>query len=175
MPSEYFAAIPDYPDTVTASTVFLRMVEGLGYRYHWASKDLRPEDLTWRPSEDGKSTLETIEHVMELTRMVRNAVEGRPNMRPVPEESLDYQAMRAAALENLAVVSKHLRANDEEKITDYQVVYQRGDTRKDFPFWHVINGPLSDAIYHTGQIVAYRRASGNPIDARVSVFMGRNR
>ena len=29
-----------------------------------------------------------------------------------------------------------------------------------------------DAIYHTGQIVSFRRTTGNPIDSSVNVFMG---
>ena len=175
MDSDYFRSIPDYPEQVSDLTVFLRMVEGLGYRYYWASHDLREEDLSWRPSEDGRSTIETLEHILELTRMVRNAVEGQPNIRPVPQEELDYEALRDLSLNSLREISVYLRDNYEDEITNYRVIYQRGETQREFPFWHVINGPLSDALYHTGQIVAYRRASGNPIDPGVNVFMGKNR
>jgi hypothetical protein len=45
----------------------------------------------------------------------------------------------------------------------------------EYPMWNVINGPVSDAIYHVGQIVAFRRAAGNPMHPGVSVFSGRNR
>ena len=42
-----------------------------------------------------------------------------------------------------------------------------------FPFWNMINGPISDAIWHSGQVVANRRASGNPINPKVNVFIGK--
>jgi hypothetical protein len=34
------------------------------------------------------------------------------------------------------------------------------------PFWHIINGPLSDALTHTGQINSFRRLNGNGVPAR---------
>jgi len=40
------------------------------------------------------------------------------------------------------------------------------------PFWNLINGPFSDIIYHTGQVVAFRRITGNPINPGVNVFVG---
>jgi hypothetical protein len=39
------------------------------------------------------------------------------------------------------------------------------------PFWHLINGPFSDALTHTGQINSFRRLAGNPI-AGANVFKG---
>jgi hypothetical protein len=36
----------------------------------------------------------------------------------------------------------------------------------------LINGPITDAIYHTGQVVSFRRTSGNPIPKGVNVFLG---
>ena len=60
-------------------------------------------------------------------------------------------------------------------VEDYNVIFKRGDREYEFPFWNLINGQISDAIYHTGQVVMMRRASGNPIDPTVDVFMGKNR
>jgi hypothetical protein len=39
------------------------------------------------------------------------------------------------------------------------------------PFWHLINGPFSDALTHTGQINSFRRLTGNPV-AGANVFKG---
>ena len=33
-----------------------RMTQGLGYRYYWATKDLREEDLNYRPSAEGAAS-----------------------------------------------------------------------------------------------------------------------
>ena len=41
------------------------------------------------------------------------------------------------------------------------------------PFWNIINGPIADALWHCGQVVMLRRASGNPFNAKVNVFKGK--
>ena len=42
-----------------------------------------------------------------------------------------------------------------------------------FAFWNQLNGPISDAIWHSGQVVMNRRASGNPLRKGVNVFLGK--
>ena len=59
--------------------------------------------------------------------------------------------------------------------TSNKVLFQRGDKTSSFPFWHVINGPISDALYHVGQLVSFRRTTGNPLNSNVNVFMGKNK
>jgi hypothetical protein len=39
------------------------------------------------------------------------------------------------------------------------------------PFWHIINGPIADALTHVGQINSFRRLAGNPTP-KVNVFIG---
>ena len=34
---------------------------------------------------------------------------------------------------------------------------------REFPIWNLINGPLSDALTHVGQIASWRRINDNPI------------
>jgi hypothetical protein len=40
------------------------------------------------------------------------------------------------------------------------------------PFWHIINGPLPDALTHIGQINSFRRLAGKPVK-RAQVFTGK--
>ncbi|MHC4608217.1 MAG: hypothetical protein ACYTAF_15010 [Planctomycetota bacterium] len=42
---------------------------------------------------------------------------------------------------------------------------------RDLPFWNLINGPISDALTHVGQINALRRQAGKPA-AGANVFLG---
>jgi len=42
---------------------------------------------------------------------------------------------------------------------------------KEYPLWWLINGPLSDALTHVGQIASWRRINGNPI-LGANVFYG---
>jgi hypothetical protein len=39
------------------------------------------------------------------------------------------------------------------------------------PFWHVINGPIADALTHVGQVNSFRRLAGNPTP-KANVFLG---
>jgi len=78
-------------------------------------------------------------------------------------------------LQNLKAASDILWNSTDEQLDDYKIIFQRGDKVSEFPFWHHLNGPIADALWHCGQIVSFRRASGNPIDNRVNVFMGKVR
>lgn len=167
--------IPDYPESYSATTVTARLVDGLGFRYYWATEGLRPEDLAYKPSETGRTCLETLDHIYGLTTTLLNAVKKQPNDRSVPRPELDYAEMREATLMNIKMASDILRESDDSEMEDMDLVFKRGTTSSEFPFWNMLNGPLADAMWHTGQIVVLRRASGNPFNSRVSVFQGRLR
>ena len=167
--------IPDYPESYSPGNIAARMVDGLGYRYYWATKDLRPEDLSFKPSADGKTTEETLEHLLGLSQTIVNAVTNTPNVRPADRPEMNYEQKRKATLENLKKASDHLRAAKDGDVESFEIVFQRGENRSAFPFWNLLNGPLADAIYHVGQIVSFRRTSGNPLHPFVNVFIGKTK
>lgn len=152
--------IPDFPDTYTAENVAARMIDGLGYRYYWASKGLREEDLNYKPSEDSRTTQQTIDHIYGLSRFILSVP------RSAEKEDLTFEEKRAKTLHNFQLASNRLKEGKEASMDDYV---------PDFPYWNLINGPIADAIYHTGQVVAFRRASGNPIHPGVSMFSGKTK
>ena len=39
----YYYQIPDYPEPYSAETVAARLIDGLGFRYFWATEGLRAE------------------------------------------------------------------------------------------------------------------------------------
>ncbi|MEM9547028.1 MAG: hypothetical protein AAGA77_13690, partial [Bacteroidota bacterium] len=168
-----FYEIPKEPKAYNAATVTARMVEGLGYRYHWATKDLRPEDLAYEPGNDGQNCASVLEHILGLSRFILRTVkkEVHDNTREYPE--LDWAGQREETLMNLKTASEILRATGD--VSESKIIFKRGEQTSEFPFWNLLNGPLADAIYHTGQITSYRRTSGNPINPNVSVFRGRTR
>jgi uncharacterized damage-inducible protein DinB len=167
--------IPAAPESITAGNVLARTVDGLGYRYYWATEGLTEKDYAYKPSEDSRSAGNTLEHLYHLSQTIVNAVSKKPNIRPREEKEMSQAEMRAAALKNFKMTSDILRNSKDKNLEDYKVVFQRGEKKSEFPLWNLLNGPLADAIYHTGQIVAYRRASGNPIHHGVNVFIGKTR
>ncbi len=165
--------IPDAPDTYTAANVAARMVDGLGYRYYWATKDLTDTDLAYDPGNDGKICSEVLQHLAGLSNFILTAVHQEVNgTRKVPE-NMTWSERRAFTLNNFKEISDILRETGD--VEACKIVFKRGEETSEFPFWNLINGPIADAIYHTGQIVSYRRSSGNPTDPNVNVFRGKTR
>ena len=170
-----YSQIPESPEEYSSGNVIARMIDGLGYRYYWASKDLTQADLEYRPSDDGQTTFETLQHIYDLSIAILNAPKGEPNLRPLNLPDYSYAELRKRTLGNLKEASTLVLGKTAQEVQDYKVIFKRGERQYDFPFWNLLNGQLSDAIYHTGQLVMMRRASGNPIHPAVDVFMGKNR
>lgn len=170
-----YQAIPTAPETYTAGAVAARTVDGLGYRYYWATEGLTDKELDYLPGNDGRSARETLEHLYGLSNMICNATQQKPNIRPSTDTLSDFAAQRAATLRNLQTASQILRESSDEDIANYKIIFQRGEQSSTFPFWNLLNGPLADALTHVGQIVSYRRSAGMPQSLKVNVFMGKNR
>jgi len=163
-----YREIPDYPEKYTPETVASRMIDGLGFRYYWVSEGLRPEDLTFKPSEDARTTRETLEHIHGLSQFILNCVRGVPH-KPVDVTAWTFEELRRGTLENIGESSQKLKSG---KITLEELIIQFDDNNYEFPFWNQLNGPIADAIWHCGQVVSFRRSSGNPYNSNASVFTG---
>jgi hypothetical protein len=165
-----YKEIPSYPANYTQSTVISRMIDGLGYRYYWATENLRALDLDFKPDTLARSTFETMEHIYGLSFMILNASKNQVNHRRDPVQ-MTANDLRLATLYNLKSASAAMAL--VEDLEELNILFEGSTGRKALPFWYVLNGPLADAIYHTGQMVSFRRTSGNPMNPKVNVFMGK--
>ena len=164
-----FSEIGDYPNEFSQSNIVSRMIEGLGYRYYWATKSLNDNDLNYKPSDDSRTTFEVIKHIHELTIMISSSFENKTV--EFPSEQYDYKSLREKTLLNLKYIHEELKSSPD--FSKLSISFQRGDSIMSFPFWNQINGPISDALWHCGQVVMNRRASGNPLQKGVNVFIGK--
>lgn len=167
-----YAQIPREPYELTAGTTVARVIDGLGFRYYWASEGLRPADLTYRPTPEARSTQETLEHLYGLSEVLYNVALDQDSRRPLDLADRTYEALRSRTLHNLKLASRRFDALDEATLLAREVRFVRDGVTSASPFWNLLNGPLADALYHTGQVVTLRRAAGNPIAAGVNVFRG---
>jgi len=167
--------IPAYPTTFDAGNVAARMIDGLGYRYYWGTKDLRPVDIAYRPSADAQDVDGTLKHLYGLSLTILNATEQKANIRPSKAPEYTFEQRRTATLQNFKAASDELKASSEKDLEKFNIIFQRGEKASEFPFWNLINGPIADAIYHVGQLVSFRRTTGNPVQAGVNVFMGKTK
>jgi len=164
-----FKTIPDYPETYSAGTVAARMVDGLGFRFYWATEGLRPQDLEFRPGEEMRSIEETIDHIYNMSVLILNAVK---QSKEKTVGNATYEMKRAETLKNLKTVRDVLIVSSDD---DFKNFVSRFGKNVEFPFWNLVNGPIADMLWHCGQVVSFRRSAGNPFNSQVSVFTGRLR
>lgn len=162
--------VPEYYSEYTVGTVSARMIDGLGFRFRWATEDLRTEDLQYKISEDGRTIQETIDHVYGLSNVIVNAVLQQPNDYTKKQPELSDSKKRTQALLNMEKASQILSKSDN--LENFNLIFISKNGKREFPFWNAINGPIEDAVWHAGQIVAMRRASGNPLRKGVSFLAG---
>ncbi|WP_428742453.1 hypothetical protein [Tenacibaculum sp.] len=156
--------IPKEAQEFTAGSVISRMIDGLGFRYYWSTEGLTKKDLQYKPSKEAKTSEETIDHILNLSQVIKNAALKVPYKEP--ESGMSFEQKREATLENLKLASDIFRKSED--VSQHKIIF--GD--KEHPLWNAINGPIADAIWHTGQLASFRRASGNPINSKINHFTG---
>jgi hypothetical protein len=165
--------IPEHEVEYTAGTVVARMIDGLGFRFYWATEGLRVEDLAFKPSEAARTTDETVDHIYGLTKVIYNSAIKEPNGKTAKDEDLTFEEKRKRTLVMLEKAANIFRTATDLK--EHTIVFQRGENTSEFPFWNQINGPIEDAVWHCGQVISFRRSSGNPYNSKASVFTGKLR
>ena len=154
------------PSKLDGTAVLVRFIDGLAYRYYWATDGLRPADFDFRPGADSMSTFELHVHILHLAFMIRQTILNAAERERFETE--DPAELRALTLSTLRGVREHLEGITDEAIAKHQVLKRDG---RRFPVWNIMNGPMSDALTHVGQINAWRRLNGNPARP-VDVFAG---
>jgi len=167
-----YESIPEYPENYSSGNVISRMIDGLGYRYYWATEGLTETDLKYKPSPEGRDVEHTLEHIHGLSKTILNGAKNEANVGSKEKKHFHFKDMRGETLKNFRAASKLMAGKTEAEVADLKIVFQRGEKKSEFPFWHMFNGPIADAMWHTGQVVSFRRSSGNPLNPKVNVFMG---
>lgn len=155
---ERYHRIREYPGAINAVGVVIRLLDGLGFRFHWATEGLTLEDYDFLPPGGVNSMATIVGHIWGLMNWVMMNVLGEPGERPV-----GIPAQREDVLALIWRLRSHM-----ETLTDDELGMLRIEGR---PFWHMINGPISDALTHVGQINVMRRLLGKP-SVGANVFTG---
>lgn len=167
-----FQEIIEVPENYSTGSIIARMIDGLGYRYYWATDALTEKDLTYSPSKGSRNSLETLQHIYDLSVTIKNVASKKVNLRPSVKSELSFEELRKATLLNLKEARELFLATTN--VEEHKVTFESPEKTSEYPFWNFLNGPLADAIYHTGQVVSFRRATGNPMNSSVKVFTGKN-
>ncbi|MDC3134081.1 hypothetical protein OA958_04520 [Bacteroidota bacterium] len=159
-----FEDISKTPTELTATNTILRMVEGLAFRYRWATENLSEENIKFRPHPTSMSIEEVNSHIFDLVDSTFRVFGGEKQNK---ETLNSFQEIRKANLYLLKKLVNLLR-----EMNDSELAEMEKNTSRKLPFWYWINGPLADALTHVGQITSWRRISDNPQLKGVNVFIG---
>ena len=161
-----YRVLPDAPAAVASGAVLGRLVDGIGFRYHWATEGLEDGDLAFRPASDSMSLGELLVHIHALLRWVAGAA-GVPTA-PFTQR-LAGMAIRENTLRLAEVLSARFKAMPDAELARCLIRPSRGEA---LPFWNMVNGPLADSLTHIGQVNGWRRMAGKPVP-KADVFRGR--
>ena len=165
-----YHTVPSSPEKYSTGALASRMIDGLGFRLYWATKDLRPEDIAFRPNKDSRTCLETMEHIYDLSVVIVNATMSTMNNNETVK--LSFEDLKKKTLKNLETASAKLRAASDNELKNFVSKFKSDDKVVEYSFWSLVNGPIEDCVWHAGQIVTFRRLSGNPINEKVNFFTG---
>jgi uncharacterized damage-inducible protein DinB len=159
-----FEDISKTPTELTVSNTLLRVVEGLAFRYRWATENLSEEDIKFRPHSTSMSIEEVNSHIFDLLDSTFRVFGGEKQNK---DSLTSFPQIRKKSLLVLEDLSERLK-----KMSDEDLLEIEKNTSRKLPFWYWINGPLADALTHVGQITSWRRIAGNPQLKGLNVFIG---
>jgi hypothetical protein len=152
-----FRTVDRYPSSLDAQAVLARLIDGLGFRFYWATEGLTEQDYGFSPGQGCMSIGELIGHIWGLANWVCLSTCGQEEGRP---QEVAQQRTHALAL--FHKLRNYVAAVPTDELKEVTI--------DGWPVWHVINGPLADALTHVGQINSFRRLAGNPTPRGYSVF-----
>ncbi len=161
-----YTRIPDPPSEMNASNVLVRMLDGIGFRYRWATEELREEDMEFQPCDSSMKMDELLAHINGLVNITEAYITGKDMVKVSP---LGLDERRKETLATVVRTREALKELDEEYLS--KRMYKPPWRDEEYPIWTLINGPLSDSLTHIGQIASWRRINDNPI-VGANVFDG---
>lgn len=161
-----YTRIPDPPAEMNASNLLVRLLDGIGFRYRWATEELREEDMEFQPCDSSMKINELLVHINGLLNVTEAYITGKEMVKVSP---LGLDERRKETLATVVRTREALTELDDEYLGKrmYKPPWREGE----YPIWTLINGPLSDTLTHIGQISSWRRIHDNPI-VGANVFDG---
>lgn len=162
-----YETIPDTPSVINAANTLVRMIDGLGSRYYWATEGLRQEDGSFKPTVENMNMMELLIHIHTLIRWVGRSIEVSIS---ALEDKDNILHIRETTLTGIVHISKRFKEIDNHGLEKVKI--KLPSTGKEYDFWYMINGPIADVLTHVGQITSWRRINGNPVPKH-SPFLGK--
>ncbi|MBD3297983.1 MAG: hypothetical protein GF341_04950 [candidate division Zixibacteria bacterium] len=129
----------------TIREFFRHALATLAYRAAKTMRDAPPGFADFRPGPTSKTPVQIVAHMGDLIESSSRAAEGNPSWEPQAPQTWEPECARFFAA--LKSFDTFLASEDPVK----------GDLRL------IFQGPVADALTHTGQLAMLRRLAGSPI------------
>ena len=167
-----FVDISTCPEKISSNTILARISEILGFRYYWATDGLTGDDLQYTPGNENRNLHQTLNHLYNMVDFVGTTLENKVYPFPEKEHGFTLTELRNKTLERIDQLRELSLRIEADALAEKVVKLTVGGNPMEFNIWYVLN-PFMDAMFHTGQVVAFRRANGNPVDPCVQPFFGK--
>ena len=94
-----YREIPVMAESYTAQNTVARMIDGLGFRYYWATEGLRAKDLAYQPKGEGRDCQQTVNHLYDLSNMMLHLTKT-DFKQEIEKEKMTFAEMRRQTLLN---------------------------------------------------------------------------
>ena len=158
--------LPNPPEALDTSTLMIRLVQSIGFRYQLATRGLTESDAEFRPVTGSMNMLELLDHMYRLMGWLTLIFGADYKYKKGLNNYQEYISESLIACQKL---EESLSGKTTAELESTTVYLKRTDTT--FSFWYIINGPLTDILTHIGQVNSWRRIAGNPCP-RISPFTG---
>ena len=163
-----FYNIPEAPKHTSPANIIARMVDGLGFRYYWATEGLDETIMSFRPSPSSMNMADLMAHIYSMSHTVNRVFNGQS----VFDKTLHtFDDFRTATLIIYDSLSKRLKNMSDQELELCQLTFR--NSQQSYSFWYLINGQIADSLTHVGQITSWRRTAGHPVRQGTNMFSGK--
>lgn len=154
--SSAFDDISDLPADLTSAKIIMRMTDALAFRYRWATHNIPQSIADFAPSPACMTLNQLLQHIYKLSNWTRGFFTANPDANNnFDQNQASLAELVTQTLNALASLHNHL-----EKTTDTQLA--KITDSDNTPLLYMINGPIADALTHTGQIITWRKLANSP-------------
>jgi len=142
------------------------MLDGLGFRFYWATEVCVQK--IWRSNQVKKPNFKR-NYGTHLSMSTMNRKRNPWNCACEPDLTVHLELRRRRWKISKPRVANYARVRPDVKRYPASLSEAK---RLRSGVLELVSGPIEDCVWHVGQIVLFRRSSGNPLSEKVNFFTG---
>ena len=108
--------IDEYPEKMNAVAVVVRLLDGLGFRFYWATYELDEDDYGFTPVEGGNSTGWMVSHIWGLMNWIYLNIKGEQKKQPPLKAD-----QRNHVLDLIRMIRQNITRMSDEQLAEVRI------------------------------------------------------